>query len=64
MTTNGTGQSESRVSFGFITIITTMIPIILKNCTTTSCVMRSMKDCSVEVSPLMRLMTAPVEVLS
>ena len=30
----------------------------------TSCVMRSIKDCSVAVSELMRLITAPVEVLS
>ena len=42
----------------------TAMPIIEKNCVTTSCVTRSMNAWIVLVSPLMRLMTEPVEVLS
>ena len=42
----------------------TTIPISWKNWTTTSCVIRSIKAWRVEVSPLMRLITEPVEVLS
>ena len=64
ITTTGTGQSESSASFQSIESITTTIPMSLKNCTTTSCVMRSINACKVAVSPLIRLITEPVEVRS
>ena len=47
-----------------ITIITITMPAMRNACTITSCVTRSINACRVAVSVLMRLMTAPVEVLS
>lgn len=64
MTTAGTGSSDSSVSRHSRANIMMMMPTSMKNCTITSCVMRRMKACRVAVSPEMRLMTEPVEVLS
>lgn len=64
MTTAGTGSSDSSVSRHSSANIITTMPTSIKNCTMTSCVMRRMNACRVAVSPEMRLMTEPVEVLS
>ena len=60
----GEKVGDISVSFQLMQSITTTIPISLKNWTTTSWVIRSMKLWMVAVSPLIRLITAPVEVLS
>ena len=63
-TTNGTGIRESSVNCQFMVNMITIIPISRNSCTTTSCVIRSINAWIVAVSPLIRLITEPVEVRS
>ena len=57
-------MSDSSVSRQSIAAMIMTMPMRRKNWTTTSCDMRSMNDWRFAVSPEIRFMTEPVEVLS
>ena len=63
-TTKGTGISDSSVSCQFIVNIMMIMPTKVNSCTSTSWVTRSINCWIVELSPLMRLIIEPVEVVS